>query len=397
MNITIILLYLLSFLLIYQFVGYPTIMAMVVSKLRNRDYSYQPFVSIIVPTYNEEKVIEKRMENLLDLDYPENNYEIIVVDSGSIDKTKEILKKFIEKNNHFNIGLKLVEENERKGKASAINFGKEYANGDIVLITDANSIFNKNVLKEMMPHFKDPNVGAVGGRYCVSNPETALGASESFYWYLEFIMREGEAHLDSACTFHGEINAWRKDLVRADTKMLTEDLDMAVQIKRAGYKVDYEANALVYEPAATTALEQITQRKRTSIGTIQCFFKHLRYFLTPKDLYSLLIFPSHKGLAIFSPFILVAIPILYIVTWNIQVISMHFILNFIIFGVLFALLIFLKPKLTKNKTGKNVFSISSIPKIIFYVLLNEYLILMAWMDFISGRYTVLWKKAESTR
>ena len=82
MNLTIILLYLLSFLLIWQFVGYPSLMAVVAIRARpkEKDYSYQPFVSIIVPTYNEEKVIGNRIENLVALEYPEDNYEIIVVD-----------------------------------------------------------------------------------------------------------------------------------------------------------------------------------------------------------------------------------------------------------------------------------------------------------------------------
>ena len=399
MNIIIILLYLLSFLLIWQFVGYPSLMGIIAlkSKPKHKDYSFQPFVSIIVPTYNEDKVIEKRIENLLALDYPKSKYEIIVVDSGSTDNTAQAVEYIIRQSSKPT--LKLVREEERRGKASAINFGKNHARGDIVLITDANTLFDKDVLRELSPYFEDVKVGGVGGKYAVSNPNSALASSESFYWYIEYIMREGEAHLDSACTFHGEINAWRKDLVTADTKMLTEDLDIAVQIKRAGYKVDYEPNAIACEPSAITAGEQIKQRKRTSIGTMQCIFKHLNYFLLPRDLYSLLIFPSHKALPMFSPFILLAIPILYVLAWNIKVIFTHFILTLLIFAGLFALLMFLKSKQIKieDKKMKMDFSISSVPKIIYYVLLNEYLILLAWKDFIFRKYSVLWEKAESTR
>jgi cellulose synthase/poly-beta-1,6-N-acetylglucosamine synthase-like glycosyltransferase len=150
------------------------------SKPKNKDYSFQPFVSIIVPTYNEEKVIAKRIVNLVVLDYPKSQYEIIVVDSGSADKTTEIVEETIKEHEKSEPKLRLIKENERKGKASAINLGKKHAKGDIVLITDANSIFDKDVLKEMMPHFKDPKVGAVGGRYCIANPENPLAASESF-------------------------------------------------------------------------------------------------------------------------------------------------------------------------------------------------------------------------
>jgi len=303
-NIIIVLLYLLSFLLIWQFVGYPSLMAVVAlrAKPKNKDYSFQPFVSVIVPTYNEEKVIEKRIENLLDLDYSKDKYEIIVVDSGSTDKTADIIEAAIKKHEKNKPVLRFLKENERKGKASAINFGKKHAKGEIVLITDANSIFDKNVLKEMMPHFKNPKVGAVGGRYCVANPENPLASSESFYWDLEYLMRRGESTLDSACLFHGEINAWRKYLIDADTQMLSEDLDMCIRIRKKGYKIEYEPNAIVYEPSAITREDQVKQRKRTSVGTIQNMFKHWKYFLPPRDWYSLLIFPSHKGLAMFSPF-----------------------------------------------------------------------------------------------
>ena len=95
MNITVILLYLISFAIIWQFVGYPSLMAVVAIRARpkEKDSSYQPFVSIVVPTYNEEKVIEKRIKNLFELDYPKDKYEIIVVDSGSTDSKQRLLKK----------------------------------------------------------------------------------------------------------------------------------------------------------------------------------------------------------------------------------------------------------------------------------------------------------------
>jgi len=374
-------------------------MSIVALQLRShitKDQDFNPFVSIIIPTYNEEKVIETRIKNLYDLDYLKEQYEIIVVDSGSTDETLQIVTNMV-KAKKLNPDLTLVTQKNRKGKASAINCGKEHANGDIILVTDANSVFHKNVLKEIMPHFKDPKIGAVGGRYCVANPDQYLASSESFYWQLEFIIRKGEALISSACTFHGEINAWRKDIVCADTLMLTEDMDMAIQIKRAGYEVEYEPDAIVYEPSAITVEDQIKQRKRTSIGTIQCIFKHLDYFIPPRDIYSLLIFPSHKIIPMVSPFILLAIPILYICIWDIKIAILHSVCTIAVFIDIFILFIFLKSKLVKEDSPAFTLSISSILKIGYYVLLNDYLIILAWKDFIFKRYTVLWDKAESTR
>jgi len=367
------------------------------SKPKKKNPDYQPFVSVIVPAYNEERVISERIRNLFELDYPKDKYEIIVVESGSQDNTRQVVEDIIERNVDLKPSLRLAREPKRAGKASAINLGKRIASGNIVLVTDANSIFDKNVLKEIMPNFADSRVGAVGGRDVDPNPDTALAAAESFYLDLEYIIRRGESALDSACLFPGELNAWRKDIVEADTKNLTEDLDMAIQIRRAGYKIEYEPKAVVYEPMPTTAREQVIQRKRTSIGTMQCIFKHLDYFLLPRDLYSLLIFPSHKILAVLSPLLLLAILILYFIAWNGTLVAIHFFLTLLVSALMFGTLLLLRRKLMSDEEMKVKCSLLGILKIGYYVLLTEYLLLLAWKDFLFKKYSVLWQKVETTR
>jgi biofilm PGA synthesis N-glycosyltransferase PgaC len=398
-TLVIVALCLVSFLLIWQFVGYPVLMGIVVlrAKPKQKNYAYMPFVSIIVPAYNEQKVISQRLENLLSLDYPKDRYEITVVESGSTDGTSETVQDTIGRNPNHMPRLKLLHEQERRGKASAINLGKQHAEGEIVLVTDANSTFEKNVLTEMMPHFEDPKVGAVGGRYFVSNPDNVHTSSESFYWDLEYIMRSGESALDSACLFHGEINAWRKDLAEADVDNLSEDLDIVIQIRRAGYKIEYEPEAKVYEPAATTAQDQIRQRQRTTTGTLQCIFKHLGYFVPPRDLYSLFIFPSHKGLTMLSPFLLLSIPVLYLLAREMGIVLTHLACTLFAFLVLLAVLLLLRARLVGDTGRGTGLSITSLPKIVYYVMLNEYLVFLAWIGFVFGRYSILWEKAETTR
>lgn len=390
--------YIFSLAITWQFVGYPILMALIAIRYnpgkKDYDYSYQPFISILVPTYNEEIVIENRIKNLLNLNYPKDKYEIIIVDSGSTDTTVKIAENYVSE---LEPNLMIIEEKERKGKASAINTGKMKARGDIILVTDANSIFDNNALREIAPQFKNQNVGGVGGRYIVKNTGKTITDSTQFYWDIEYIMRKGERVLDSACTFHGEINAWRKNLIDADEKQLTEDLDMAVQIKKKGFKIEYIPDAVVYESAPTTTEEQIKQRKRTSIGTIQCICKHWKYFLFPKDWYSMLIFPSHKGLAMFSPFILILIVIFNIAEWNLYATIQYVLISLIIFGCLFYILMRLKYRLVGTFKVNKRFSIRSIPQIAHYVMLNEYLILLAWKDFIFKKYSILWDKVDSTR
>lgn len=399
MGLIAIALFLASGLLIWQFVGYPVLMGFVALRTqpRKKNYTFTPFVSIVVPAYNERAVIDRRIDNLVGLDYPDDKYEILVIESGSTDGTDAVVQGLVGERDNRQPALRLLRETERRGKASAINLGKRHARGEIVLVTDANAVFEPHVLSEMMPHFEDPKVGAVGGRYVVSNPDTVHTSSESFYWDLEYIMRRGEAALDSACLFHGEINAWRKDLAEADVGNLSEDLDTAIQIRRAGYKIEYEPGAVVYEPAASTAQDQIRQRKRTTIGTLQCIFKHLDYFLWPRELYSLLIFPSHKGLTMLSPFLLLTIPPLYLAARDLRILVAHVALTGLVFGLLLAVLLILWPRLVPHRAGRSVAGIVSLGRIVSYVLLNEYLVFLAWVDFLSGRHTVLWERVESTR
>lgn len=333
----------------------------------------------------------------MDLDYPVEKFEIIVVDSGSRDNTAGIAEDYLARLGEQNRPrIKILKEGERKGKASAITFGKKHAEGDIILVTDANSVFDKRVLAKIAPHFADPRVGAVGGRYCVANPENKIAASESVYWRLEYLMRKGESAIGSACLFHGEINAWRKDLVEADARMLSEDLDMCIEIRKKRYRIIYEPKAVVYEPSATTMEDQVKQRKRTSIGTIQNMFKHWKYLVLPGDLYRCLIFPSHKCLVMFSPFFLLAVPILYVWEMNPWTILTHAVLTLLVFLLLLALLVRIMSS-AKCANEKSSLRIGSFPSIISYVFLNEYLILLAWRDFALGRYSVRWEKIESSR
>lgn len=385
-----------TFLIIWQFIAYPLLMAMISLKGKPllKDYSYHPFVTILVPTFNEESVIRDRITNLKKLEYPDDKYEIIVVDSGSTDRTKELVK---EASINCKVPLKLITEDKRRGKASAINYGKKSARGDIILVTDANTVFTDNVLNEMIPHFKDPKVGAVGGRHVLADLDNPIAQSNQFYLELEYVMRSGEAVLDSACLFHGEINAWRKELGEADTKNLSEDLDMAIQIRRKGYKVEYEPSAIFDEPSPSLSGDLVVQKRRTSTGTIQNIFKHISYWIPPKDYYSLLIFPSHKALPMFSPFLIIAVPVLYLLIMNLNVILTHLIVSILTFSVLYLFLNRLKSKLTYSQESKSGLSLKSFPKIIYYVLLNEYIIMLAWKDYLSGKYTVLWQKAETTR
>lgn len=172
---------------------------------------------------------------------------------------------------------------------------------------------------------------------------------------------------------------------------------MAITIRKKGYKVEYEPLAVFDEPSPSLSSDLVVQKRRTSTGTIQNIFKHLSYWLPPKDYYSFLIFPSHKALPMFSPFLLIAVPVIYLLVMDPYIIGAHLALSFIIFSILYLFLNRLKLKLEYIEGSASGISLKGLPKIIYYVLLNEYIILLAWKDYLSGGYTVLWQKAETTR
>ena len=389
-------LYLLAFLLIWVFSGYPLLMLGFALRQKNvdKDYSFQPFISVLVPTYNEESVIEKRIQNLRDLQYPKDKYEILIVDSGSADATKSIVRRICHEGGDPQVTL--ICEGQRRGKASAINCGTAHAAGDVILVTDANSVFDRRVLAELSPHFKDDEIGGVGGQYVVANPEKSFPRTEQFYWGLECSLRRGESALDSACLFQGEINAWRKSIVDADTEMIGEDLDMSIEIRKKGYKVAFEPNAICYEPSPTSMNDQLTQKKRRCLGTIQNMFKHWQYLIVPRDWYRLIIFPSHKGLLMVTPFMFIGIFLCYILIWNVPLILSHMFITLALFLVVLFFYLRLAPRVHKACHGTPAAKVSLF-RLIWYVLFDEYLLLLAWRDFFFRRYSVLWEKVGSTR
>jgi cellulose synthase/poly-beta-1,6-N-acetylglucosamine synthase-like glycosyltransferase len=360
----------------------------------NKNYSFQPFISILVPTFNEEAIIQKRIQNLQALKYPKDKFEILVVDSGSSDATMSVVERMCHKGEAPRV--RLVCEDQRRGKASAINCGASHAVGDIVLVTDANSLFDENVLAELAPNFENVKIGGVGGRYVVSNPENPLPSVEQFYWELEDVLRTGESELDSACLFQGEINAWRKSIVKADPAMIGEDLDMSIMIRKKGYKVAFEPKAVCYEPSPIAFPEQLTQKKRRCVGTIQNIFKHWHYLFAPRDWYSLIIFPSHKGLLMFTPFMFIGILLGYILIWNPYLILEHLFIMSALFLTLLVVYLRYVPRMQQAYVSTRRVKVRLLA-IAYYVLFDEYLLLLAWRDFLFGRYSVLWEKIDSTR
>jgi cellulose synthase/poly-beta-1,6-N-acetylglucosamine synthase-like glycosyltransferase len=270
-----------------------------------------PGVSIIVPGYNEEKVILKTIESLLISDYPE--YEIIVSDDGSTDGTIKLVKDKYKDNPKISIITK-----NNGGKSSALNHGIENAKYSHVVCIDADSQFYPSTIKKMMGEFKNPEVGAVAGTVLVGNINNFLTRNQHIeYIVSQFFFKIVQHELAAISVIPGCIGIFKKEaLIKAgmyESDTLAEDTDMTIKIQRAGYKVVLQEEAISVTEAPETADQFFKQRMRWKFGTLQIIMKHkdiifnLKYgFLGIYALFEMLL-----GF-IFSPYLIMATFVLVI-------------------------------------------------------------------------------------
>lgn len=212
------------------------------------DEGYHPSVSIIVPTYNEAQLIETKLENVHEQEYPRDKMEIIVIDSGSDDGTLRKAEEWARV--HKDLKTRLISEPERRGKARALNKALEYAKGDIIVMTDADSLWSsKDTLKNALKWFSDPKVGAVS---CLKRPASSgvAGVEESYRAYYN-VLRLAESKAYSTPIFHGELAAFRRDLLEIiggfPTDVGADDSHTATRIAILGYRAITPEDVVVTE------------------------------------------------------------------------------------------------------------------------------------------------------
>lgn len=238
-----------------------------------------PFISIIVPAFNESEVIESSLSSLLELRYP--YYEIIAVDDGSTDGTFDKMRKF--EGNHYGVRVQVFRK-ENSGKADTLNYGIRRSKAPIVVCMDSDSRITPDALRYAVTQFRDPLVGAVAGNVKVINRHnlwTKLQALE----YIEGlnIVRNAQAFFRSVNVIPGPIGIFRRTAIEGtggyDSDTFAEDFDMTVKILADGWKIGYEPKAIAYTEAPEELLDIIKQRYRWSRGILQALRKQ-KHLLT---------------------------------------------------------------------------------------------------------------------
>lgn len=241
---------------------------------------HQPLVSVVVPAYNEEKVISRTIDSLLASDYP--NFEVIVVDDGSTDDTLETVKE------HFGgIDNVSIFSKENGGKAEALNFGWRKAQGEVVIALDADTLFTPQTIGSLAHRFADPTIGAVAGNAKVGNRINVVTKWQALeYVTSQNFDRRAFASLNCITVVPGSVGAWRRSVLdetdgfSPDT--LAEDQDLTIQVRKLGYRIGYEEHAIGLTEAPDSLRNLAKQRFRWSFGTLQCMWKHKSALLNPK-------------------------------------------------------------------------------------------------------------------
>ncbi len=233
---------------------------------------YKPMVSVIIPAYNEEAVIVDTVGAALASDYP--HLEILVVDDGSKDRTAELVRTHFDRDGRVRL---LPQANH--GKPSALNHGLSEAAGDITISIDADTIVDANAIALLVRHFADPKVGAVAGNVKVMNRNRWLTRWQALeYITSQNLEKRAFDLLNCIPVVPGAVGAWRTDLLRShggfsgDT--VAEDTDLTLTIRRNGWKILYDEDAIGRTEVPDTIDTLIRQRFRWTFGTMQAIWKH---------------------------------------------------------------------------------------------------------------------------
>lgn len=275
---------------LYVYAGYPLVL-LVLARVRRRPVlkaAREPRVSILIAAYNEAPVMEAKVRNSLELDYPADRIEIVIACDGCTDGTPDIVRRFSDPR------VRLLDYQPNRGKLAVLNDTVPRLAGEIVVFTDAASMLAPDAIRRLTSAFADPAIGAVGGLYTVRKAgDSKIGGQEDLYWKYETFLKRQEAAIDSTIGAHGALYAIRRELYpfpQAGT--INDDCVIPLGIIRQGYRVIYEPAAVAWEEARH--MDGFGRRVRIMTGNFQQL-REVKHLLRPLRLLPLLFFLSRKA------------------------------------------------------------------------------------------------------
>jgi cellulose synthase/poly-beta-1,6-N-acetylglucosamine synthase-like glycosyltransferase len=265
-----------------------------------------PFVSILIPAFNEEKSVAPTLDSILDIDYPKDKFEVVFVDDGSKDKTLKVAQAYEKK------GVRVFhKENDPVGKkGSAMNFALKKARGEIVVSMDADTFVDRKSLKQMVRYFKNEEVMCVSPGITVYKPRNLLQRIQYMEYLMGLFLRKAFASVNAIHITPGAFSAYRKVFFDKyggyEEGNLTEDLEVALRIQANHYIIENSPDSPVYTIAPSKFKELLIQRRRWYIGLMKNTWKYKKIFFNKEygDL-GMFVFPIAWISIFFSVFVTV--------------------------------------------------------------------------------------------
>lgn len=369
-------------LVAFVYFGYPIILFIVslVAGKKFKKEQFLPNVTILIPAHNEGKVISKKLDNCFSLDCSQDKLEVILILDACTDNTESIALS------HKAPGLRIVKQKERKGKIAALNLAIPQAKGEIIVFTDANSMYEKDALKKLIRNFSDEKVGcACGELKYVLKDNTSVEVGENLYWKYEKFLKVKESDLGSLLITNGSIYAIRKKLYEPIDEDLADDFVNPMKIAKKGFLVVYEPEAIAIEKVSSAFKDQFNQKVRIVSQGWKATFRlwSVIFGSSPLRIFEFLF---HKFFRWMVPFFLIVIFISNLLLASIKFYQVLFIVQLLFYAFAFMGYLFQK------KGGK--IKLFYIP---FYFCMVNATSLLALFKYLKGGETGIWEKSQTSR
>ena len=269
-----------------------------------------PTITLVIPMYNEEKVIKEKIENTAKLDYPKEKLKIILLDDHSTDHSKSISSEAIKQTL---LNASVIESQGGKGKARALNWIFPSLDSEITIISDADALLKEESLLQLTRNFTNPEVGGATGKIIILSDKARQSQSqEESYRFFFDVWRLGESRIRSVSVCNGPLMGFRTCLlkkIKIDPNAYADDSDMLFKVIKTGYRVVYEPKAIVYERVPLSVKGRIIQKMKRINGLRRVYIKNLD--MLGKGLFGKIIYPYALMIHIVSPVFVLALCFLY--------------------------------------------------------------------------------------
>ena len=295
------------FALLLSYAIYPSLallIQMLMKKSKNEDTNL-PYVSVVCAAFNEESIIKEKLDSLVRSNYPKDKIEILIGSDGSTDNTNIFINQFSQLFKQ----IKLIEFEGRNGKPKIIESLIKQSKGDIIISTDANILFAKNTIRQLVSHFKDPAVGLVDSVICHSNiKKDGIAIQEKSYLNIEAKIKHFEGRVFGTMMGpFGACFAMRKNLYKPLPKnFLVDDFHICMNVIQQGYKAINDLEAVVYEDVSNQMQEEIRRKTRIAAGNFQNLFFFKSLWINPFNK-AFIPFICHKVIRWIGPFLLITL------------------------------------------------------------------------------------------